>query len=155
MLCRQSGQSDAEPCLPWKDGGVVLAGGFGGYLSARPCLQHFGAVYVALLMYLKSYRNSADTCLCMPAARCLLQPGDAEPCAAAAGCQPCLGAGNEEGTSCFPEGTELEGSTQMAPSCRLCFLQPECGGSGWCVACGRGVLLGGDISAGTKCSLCL
>lgn len=35
------------------------------------------------------------------------------------------GAGNEEVTSCFPEGMELGGGIQMMPSYRLCFLQPK------------------------------
>lgn len=69
LLNGYRGESDAKPCLPWKKGGHFPADGFGGYLSAWLCLQHFGTVFVALLMYLKSYRDSADTCLCMPAAR--------------------------------------------------------------------------------------
>lgn len=70
LLYRYKGENDAKPYLLWKEGGgYFLPGGFGGYLLAWLCLQHFGAVFVALLMYLKSYRNSADTCLCMPAAR--------------------------------------------------------------------------------------
>lgn len=65
------GESSAEPYLLWKEEGCSLAGGFRSYLSARLCLQHFGAVFVALLMYLKCTEIQLTlVCACLLHADC-------------------------------------------------------------------------------------
>lgn len=65
------GELNAEPYLLWKEEGCSLGDGFAGYLSACLCLQHFGVVFVALLMYLKCTEIRLTlVCACLLRADC-------------------------------------------------------------------------------------